>query len=91
MIRATRTPQGPAPLVRHHGLPFVLVVRNTIALTGEKHGRLGAAWLNGFSFFPLLLDLVLVVWDIHNLMSSHAYGSVWPPVRRIVFWQQNIS
>jgi hypothetical protein len=29
-----------------HGQPFVIIASNTVALTGEKHAHLTAAWLD---------------------------------------------
>ncbi|KAJ5426674.1 hypothetical protein N7465_001744 [Penicillium sp. CMV-2018d] len=43
MIKATRTPEDPAPLIRAHGLPLIAVARDTVALTGRQHALLGAA------------------------------------------------
>ncbi|KAJ5522259.1 hypothetical protein N7527_006374 [Penicillium freii] len=42
-IKATRTPEDPAPLIRAHGLPLIAVARDTVALTGRQHALLGAA------------------------------------------------
>ncbi|KAJ5977041.1 hypothetical protein N7501_000383 [Penicillium viridicatum] len=43
MIKATRTPEYSAPLIRAHGLPLVAVARDTVALTGRQDASLGAA------------------------------------------------
>lgn len=46
MIKASRTPEDPAPLIRAHGLPFIAVARDTVALSGRKHTFLCAALLD---------------------------------------------
>ncbi|KAJ5955958.1 hypothetical protein N7501_010237 [Penicillium viridicatum] len=46
MIRATRTPEGPAPLIRAHGLALIAVARDTVALIGRRHALLGTALLD---------------------------------------------
>ncbi|CAI7608258.1 unnamed protein product [Penicillium palitans] len=43
---ASRTPEDPAPLIRAHGLPFIAVARDTVALSGRKHAFLCAALLD---------------------------------------------
>ncbi|CAI7606516.1 unnamed protein product [Penicillium viridicatum] len=46
MIRATRTPEDPAPVIRAHGLPLIAVARDTVALTGRRHALLGTVLLD---------------------------------------------
>ncbi|KUM56974.1 hypothetical protein ACN42_g10223 [Penicillium freii] len=46
MIRATRTPEDLAPVIRAHGLPLIAVARDTVALTGRRHTLLGTVLLD---------------------------------------------
>lgn len=46
MIKASRTPEDPAPLIRAYSLPFIAVVLDTIALSGRKYAFLCAALLD---------------------------------------------
>lgn len=46
MIRAARSPEDPAPLIRAYGLPLITVAIGTVPLAGREHVLLYTALLD---------------------------------------------